>query len=129
VKQVQSSSQRSARDRYVKKVWITQLALPIVVFTVVLGILDFGITAREIFSWKFLGVVAITAAASILFAVWLGRRAYKNPLLRPPDDQDGKEGGSEEWEVGKAEMSRGMAGWAGGKRLTIPGRCSALRPE
>lgn len=92
MKQVQSSSQRSARDRYVKKVWITQLALPIVVFTVVLGILDFGITAREIFSWKSLVAVAITVAATIPFAVWMGRRAYENPLLRPPDDRERREG-------------------------------------
>jgi hypothetical protein len=92
VQQVQSSSQRSARDRYVKKVWITQLALSIVVYTVVLGIFDFGWTAKEIFSWRFLVVVAVTAAATILGAVWLGRRAYKNPLLRPPDDQERREG-------------------------------------
>jgi hypothetical protein len=102
VKQTQSSSQRSARGRYVKKVWITQFALPIVVFTVVLGVLDFGITVREIFSWEFLGVVAITAAVTIPFAVWMGRRAYKNPLLRPPDDQDGKEG-----RVGRREGREG----------------------
>jgi hypothetical protein len=76
----------------VKKIWIKQLALPILVYTVVLGTLDYGWTAQEIFSWKFLGVVAITAAATILFAVWLGRRAYKNPLLRPPDDQERREG-------------------------------------
>ena len=92
MKRIQSSSQRSARDRYVKKVWITQLALPILVFTLVLGPLEFGWTVKEIFSWRFLVVVAITAAAAIPFAVWMGRRAYKNPLLRPPEDQERREG-------------------------------------
>jgi hypothetical protein len=79
-------AQRSPRAHYIWSVWIKRFALPIVVFTVVLGILDFDLTAKQIFSWRFLSVVLLTGAVAALGAVWLGKHAWRKPLLRPPDD-------------------------------------------
>ncbi len=79
-------SQRPPREGYIRKVWIKQIALPIIVFTVVLGILDFGLTPKQIFSWRFLAVIGVTCVVAVLGAIFMGKRARGNPFLRDPDD-------------------------------------------
>jgi hypothetical protein len=77
-------SRRSLRDQYILKVWILRVALPIVVFTVVLGILDFGLTARQILSWRFLAVMGATAAVAILLAILDWKAVIRESVAAQP---------------------------------------------